>query len=251
MRNQDRGNRKKDCEPDLRATPGGVKINRIMCGRFTLRRTNLELAQTFYARFQAEWRPRFNIAPTQQVLAIRESPTSGKAQGLAMHWGLIPPWASDTKNTSQMIHASAEALLEKRSHQPFALRRCLVLADGWFEWREFCAGNKPYFVHRKDDQPFAFAGLWQAWRKGATPVRSCKIITTAANQLMQPLHHRMPVILPSHAYARWLDGSFPEAERLLSDLAPYDWYEMEAYPVSQQVNDASYDEPNCVVECRT
>jgi putative SOS response-associated peptidase YedK len=223
-----------------------------MCGRFTLRRTNQELKQTFYARFLADWRPRFNIAPTQQVLAIRESPISGKAEGLAMHWGLVPPWASDRKITSRMIHAQAETLREKRSYQqPFALRRCLVLADGFYEWRDFCAGNKPYFVHRKDDQPFAFAGLWQTWRQASVPVRSCKIVTTAANQLMQPLHDRMPVILPRHAYARWLDGSFQEADQLLSDMAPYDWHEMEAYPVSLQVNEASYDEPDCVVECRT
>lgn len=220
-----------------------------MCGRFTLRRTNYELQQTFYPRFAVDWRPRFNIAPKQRVLVIRESPTTGKAEALPMEWGLTPPWSRVGSTGSKMFHLKAESLLEKPAHiEPFSKRRCLILADGFYEWRDEYAGTRPYFVHRKDDQPFAFAGEWQVWRIGGIPVRSCTLVITEANFMMRALHEQMPVILPPNGYARWLDSSYTEPRRLLTDLALYNWYEMEAYPVSPKMNDASYDAPDCVEE---
>ena len=218
-----------------------------MCGRFTLRKENAELERAFQIALELNRSARFNIAPTQDILTVRESPETGEREVVTMHWGLIPPWAPDEKIGNRMINARAETVGEKRSFKgPLKKRRCLILADGFYEWRGESGAKQPYFIHRKDDKPFAFAGLWEVWKKGGEPVESCTIITTAANKFMEDLHHRMPVILPKKDYSKWLGSEQQEPEKLLPLLNSHEWRGMEAYAVSKSVNKATYGKPDCV-----
>lgn len=218
-----------------------------MCGRFTLRKENAELEQAFQIALELDRQARFNIAPTQDILTVRESPETGEREAVLMHWGLIPPWAPDEKIGNRMINARAETVDEKRSYKgPLKKRRCLILADGFYEWQGEKGEKQPYFIHRKDDKAFAFAGLWETWKKGGEPVESCTIVTTAANKFMEDLHHRMPVILPKTDYAKWLDSEQQEPEKLLPLLNPHEWRGFEAYPVSKSVNKATYGKPDCI-----
>ena len=218
-----------------------------MCGRITLRRTFQELEQAFDAMLAGDLRPRYNIAPTQDILTIREAEVTGAREAVVIHWGLIPPWAPDEKIGGRMINARAETIQEKRSFSsPLKKRRCLILADGFYEWREENGAKQPYFIHRKDDQPFAFAGLWEVWKKGPEPVESCTIITTAANEFMEKLHHRMPVILQAKDYGKWLNSTKQEPEELVPLLEPRDWKGMESFAVTKSMNKASYQSPDSI-----
>ena len=145
-----------------------------------------------------------------------------------------------------MINARAETVPEKPSfRRAFRSRRCLILADGFYEWRKTYSGKQPYYMRMKDGSPFAFAGLWESWKNGRE-IRSCAIITTEANELVGEVHNRMPVILHPEDYELWLDPDFGEKEPLADLLRPYPANEMEAYPVSRRVNSPSNDDPDCV-----
>jgi putative SOS response-associated peptidase YedK len=215
-----------------------------MCGRYTLRTTIDVLAEGFeIEEHPSSITPNYNVAPTQEVAAVVEEDEKRKLE--MFHWGLIPSWAKDPAIGNKMINARAETVAEKPSFRSaFKKRRCLILADGFYEWRKTDDGKQPYYIKMQDDSPFAFAGLWETWDKYGEEVRSGTIITTDANDLMTEIHHRMPVILHPENYEAWLDPGFDEKEALTSLLKPYPADAMEAYPVSRRVNKPSNNEPS-------
>jgi putative SOS response-associated peptidase YedK len=216
-----------------------------MCGRYTLRTPIDVLAEGFEIQeYPSSITPNYNVAPTQEVAAVVEENEMRKLE--MFHWGLIPSWAKDPSIGNKMINARAETVSEKPSFRSaFKKRRCLILADGFYEWQKTDDGKQPYHIKMQDDSPFAFAGLWEIW-KDEEEIRSCTIITTAANDLMDEIHHRMPVILPPDDYDMWLDPDFDENEPLTSLLKPYSSDKMEAYIVSRRVNKPSNNEPSVV-----
>ena len=166
-----------------------------MCGRFTQRKTEKQLVTRFpVTEILFDTSPRYNIAPTQYIPAIVQADSR---QLVGFRWGLIPSWAKDAKIASNLINARSETLEEKPSFRtPFQKRRCLIPTDGWYEWKKEGAGKQPYFFHRRDDELFAFAGLWEEWKSPEGElIQTCTIITTEANELAADFHHRMPVIL--------------------------------------------------------
>jgi len=215
-----------------------------MCGRYTLRTSPADLAEIFAVLREPEIRPRYNIAPTQQVLVVRQ-PEEEREFAL-LRWGLIPSWAKDKKIASSLINARADTVATKPSFRSaFKKRRCLIVADGFYEWHRTDDGKQPYHFTMTDGKPFAFAGLWEHWHQGDETIESCSIITTDANELMEPLHNRMPVILPRDAYDVWLDCDVPgaEVEKL---LVPYPAKAMTATPVSTVVNNARNETHECL-----
>lgn len=216
-----------------------------MCGRFTLRTPAKDIAKVFDVAVTAI-EPRYNIAPSQPVVAVRLNPVRENRELAMLRWGLIPSWADDPKIGYRMINARAETAATKPAfRKAFAQGRCLVVADGFYEWQKADGRKQPYFIHMKDDQPFAFAGLWEHW-EGNEAIESCTIIVTAANDLMQPIHDRMPVILGPDDYNMWLDPTCEDKERLERMLRPFGSSELEAYPVSQTVNKPGNDVEECV-----
>ena len=217
-----------------------------MCGRYTLKTPVEKLAEEFgFDDFSVELPPNYNVAPTQGVAAVLEE--DGRRRLEVLRWGLIPPWADDPQIGSRMINARAETAPEKPSfRRAFRERRCLIPADGFYEWKRMNGGKQPYYIHMREGRPFAFAGLWESWKDDDGPeIRSCTILTTQPNALAGEIHDRMPVILPQGSYDVWLD---PEAEKdeLYGLLAPYPEDEMEAYPVSRFVNSPSNNDPRCI-----
>jgi putative SOS response-associated peptidase YedK len=218
-----------------------------MCGRFTLTVSGRVLAELFDVPEIDDLAPRYNIAPTQQVLIARVA-TDGELELTPVRWGLIPFWAKDEKIGARMINARGETVASKPAFRAAVKnRRCLVPADGFYEWRKTGSGKQPYLIRFADERPFAFAGLWERWRPDdADPVDSCTIITTSPNELVADLHDRMPVILPPDRFTEWLDSDRIADDRLEELLAPYPSDEMEAYPVSSRVNKPSNDDPECI-----
>ena len=220
-----------------------------MCGRFTLTVDPADLQDSFTDyNFPTKFAPRFNIAPTQPVLTI---PNDGRQKADFFIWGLIPTWAKDPSIGNRLINARGETLAEKPSFRgSFKHKRCLILADGFYEWKKQ-PGTKtkiPHFIHMKDRQPFAFAGLWDEWNSpDGSQIRSCTIVTTEPNDFMAPIHNRMPVILPPDAYAQWLDTTPQSREKLDPLIKPYPAEKMAAYPVSTLVNNPKNDHAECVV----
>ena len=213
-----------------------------MCGRYSLA-TDIEALEDRFA-FQGEGLPRqarFNIAPTQEVLTVTRDGSLNRAQ--SMKWGLIPFWAKDSSIGNRMINARAETIETKPVfRQALEKRRCLVLADGYYEWRRVGKGRVPMRVILKSGEPFAFAGLWETWKSPeAVLVHSCTIITTTPNAVMEPIHNRMPVILPREAESLWLDTRPSQTSALKALLVPYSATDMEAYEVSGLVNFPSND----------
>jgi putative SOS response-associated peptidase YedK len=196
----------------------------------------------------AEVQPHYNIAPTQMVLAVRHLPQAGRPECVPLRWGLIPYWAEDMKVGPRMINARAETAATKSAFAPaFRQRRCLILADGFYEWQKNAGRKQPFYIRRADGKPFAFAGLWERWNKAEQPVESCTILTTDANDLVRPLHDRMPVILDPAAYDRWLDPTCHDPTAIQGLLRPFAAASLTAYPVSTQVNNARFDDPVCVL----
>ena len=224
--------------PSAKVTP--------MCGRFSLT-PDLDKLQLRFG-FQAadiSYTPRYNVAPTQEVLTV----TSDGVEKLAqfMRWGLIPFWAKDPSIGQRMINARAESVAEKPSfRQAFQKRRCLIIADGFYEWRREGKGKVPMRIITKSGDPFGFAGLWEAWKSpGGHLVKSCTIVTTTPNTVMEPIHNRMPVILPRESEVQWLDPANSDTAELRELLVPYPTEEMEAYEVSRLVNAPGNDVPAC------
>jgi len=219
-----------------------------MCGRFTLFTAASRLAEVFLPGEAPSAAPRYNIAPSRPVLTVRVSPSGGRREFATPRWGLIPPWAKDASIGNRLINARAETAAEKPSfRRAFRERRCLVPADGFYEWKKDVTGKHPFYIHRRDGSPFAFAGIWERWEGIAgEAVETCAILTTAPNGLLAPLHDRMPVILSPAAYDRWLDPSVRNPELLAPLIGPYPGEELEAYPVGKAVNDPATDDPSCI-----
>ncbi len=216
-----------------------------MCGRFTLHHTADEIAARFDAEVLPLLEPRYNIAPSQPVTVVTQNGARHLAQ---FQWGLIPSWAKDPKIGGRMINARAETLAEKPSYRTaLTRRRCLIPADGFYEWREADnpseGGRTPMFFHRADDALFAFAGLWDEWRApDGSPLRSCTIITGTPNPLVAPIHDRMPIILRPENEGAWLDPGLRDPDALTALLAPYPAGVMQVYAVSRQVNSPAVDD---------
>jgi putative SOS response-associated peptidase YedK len=220
-----------------------------MCGRFTLTINPADLQDTFLAfNFPNQFAPRFNIAPTQPILALTNDATN-KADFFI--WGLIPSWVKDPAIGSRLINARAETLAEKPSFRSaYKYHRCLIFADGFFEWqaKPGSQGKVPHYIQLKSGKPFTFAGLWDCWQApDGSEVKSAVIITTTPNELVASIHDRMPVILPSHVYAQWLDP-LPRFPADLNGLfKPYPAKEMLAFPISTLVNSPANDRPDVLV----
>ena len=219
-----------------------------MCGRFSLGTPGSVLAAQFDLFEAPAWTPRYNIAPTQDVLVVVRRPEAPKRQARLLRWGLIPQWAEGPVVGSRMINARAETVATKPSfRRALRERRCLVLADGFYEWQKQDRRKQPFYIRLRDGRPFAFAGLWERWAPpDGQPIDSCTILTTVANDLIRPLHVRMPVILAPRDYDLWLDSSIQEVERLQPLLHPYPADDMTAYPVSTRVNNPANDAPECI-----
>lgn len=222
-----------------------------MCGRYTLRVAPGELAELFAVINAFDWSPRYNIAPTQTVAAVRTSRDESGRELALLKWGLIPSWAKDAKIGSSLINARAETVATKPSFRSaFRKKRCLIAVDGFYEWQAI-AGQKakqPFLISVKNVPAFAFAGLAEHWvsPEGA-PVDTCAIITTTANSLMQSIHDRMPVILDPADYDMWLDPARQDPEELLPLLKQFPAGRMQAVPVSTLVNSPRNELPDCVV----
>lgn len=219
-----------------------------MCGRYTLKATPGVVADQFRFEELSDLTPRYNIAPSQPVVSVRMNSGSTTREGVMLKWGLIPSWAKDPAMGMKLINARAETVAEKPSfRKAFRQRRCLVLADGFYEWQKEGQTKQPYYIRMKDERPFAFAGLWEHWTDAEGNVlETCALMTTEPNEIMTPIHHRMPVILNPNAYDPWLDPTLQDVSRLTPLLQSYPAEEMMANPVSRVVNNARIDDPRCI-----
>ena len=218
-----------------------------MCGRYSLVASIAELEGRFgFDGTDAVYSPNYNVAPTQGVLTVVAESDARRA--VRMRWGLIPSWAREASIGSRMINARAETVAEKPSFRTaLRRRRCLVLADGFYEWRRTGAGKRPMRITMASGEPFAFAGLWDTWRdQQGEAITSCTIITTGANDLLRPVHDRMPVILQRDREDLWLDHGVREPDVLREALTPYDPGTMKAYEVSTLVNSPANDGPEVI-----
>jgi putative SOS response-associated peptidase YedK len=238
-----------------------------MCGRFTLRTSASVIAEQFGLFEVPGFAARFNIAPSQPVpvIRMRAEPPQGSVKGdspifaetkigtvprelVWLRWGLVPSWAKDPAIGSRLINARAETAAEKPAFRmAMRRRRCLIVADGFYEWQRGGRKKQPYFIHLREDRTFAFAGVWEAW-EGAdhSTLETCAILTTAANELVSPLHDRMPVILCDACCAAWLDPAVEDPRQLAPLLRPYASDEMQAHPVGDFVNSPTHDSPRCI-----
>ena len=207
-----------------------------MCGRFAQRSDPKRLAKEFKVREVPEVEPRYNIAPTQGILSVIESADDREMK--FFKWGLIPSWAKDTAMGARLINARSETVEEKPAfREAFKKRRCIIPADGFYEWQRTEGKKQPFFFQMKDERPFGFAGLWERWQGvGGEAIESCTILTTEANKVLRPVHDRMPVILHSDDYELWLDEDVRKRELLKDLLRPYPAEEMISYPVSTAIN---------------
>ena len=220
-----------------------------MCGRYTAAMSWSELVDLYEITetgIPLNVAPRYNVAPTQTVPIIRSVPNGRE---LAMvRWGLVPSWSKGPDSRYSMINARAETVTEKPSFRtPFRRRRCLVPADGFYEWKKANGAKQPYRIALNDGRPFAFAGLWDSWESAdETAIESCTIIVTDANELVRPIHDRMPVILDPGNHVRWLDVEGTPADEAAEMLRSYPSERMTAYPVSRMVNSPKNDDPKCI-----
>jgi putative SOS response-associated peptidase YedK len=219
-----------------------------MCGRFSQTVSTDIIVEQFQVTDLPLFPPRYNIAPSQPVVAIRIEPDTTTRRLVQLRWGLIPSWAKDPKIGNQCINAKSETVAEKPAFRSaFKKRRCLVIATGFYEWQKRGPVKQPMWIGLRGKQPFAFAGLWEHWQPAeGEPLETCTIITTEPNDLMVPIHNRMPVILAPTSYDQWLDPTFQQAEPLKALLRPYPSEELTAYPVSTLVNNPRHDAPQCL-----
>jgi putative SOS response-associated peptidase YedK len=220
-----------------------------MCGRYIIKAPVSQLASMFDLIDVPALSPRYNVAPTQSVPAIRLKPDRKERELVMLKWGLIPGWAKDASIGNRLINARGDTVAEKPSFRSaFRRRRCLMAADGFYEWQKTNGKKQPYFIGLKDQTPFTFAGLWEQWKDPeGDPVESCALITTDANDVVKPIHDRMPVILQPKDYGVWLDPGVQDSTELKKLLQPYPSEAMMAYPVSSFVNNPKNEDPKCAV----
>jgi putative SOS response-associated peptidase YedK len=213
-----------------------------MCGRFTLRTNPRDFADIFSVvrQYEAEWQPAYNIAPTQNVVCVRDGE---EREFFKARWGLIPSWAKDAKIGNSCINARLETVDTKPAFRSaFKKRRCLVMADGFYEWRR--TDKQPHFISLKSGEQMAFAGLWESWKSPEGPVESCTICTTDAHDMMGELHDRMPVILPRATIDHWLDPAVNERAELKPMLLQFPGEEMQSWPVGKAVGNVRNQGPS-------
>jgi putative SOS response-associated peptidase YedK len=220
-----------------------------MCGRYTVRSIQ-PVAELFGISLPPEFQPRYNVAPTQDVLVVRpaaKDKTADARRGDLLRWGLVPSWADDPSVGNRMINARAETAATRPAFRDaMKRRRCLVPADGFYEWQKQEGGRRkqPHLIRMKDDRPFGFAGLWDTWRRGDEMLETFTILTTAPNELVAPIHDRMPVIVAPQDFDRWLDPRV-DANGVADLLKPYPADEMRAGPVGLAVNNPKNDDASC------
>jgi len=219
-----------------------------MCGRFTLTATPEALNQLFPSLFDGiDIVPQYNVAPSQQVLAVRLRPGSNQPEAVRFRWGLVPSWADDLKIGYRLINARVETVRDKPAFRAaYKHRHCLVLADGFYEWQKRQHDKQPYHLRLRGGRPFGFAGLWESWRHETQTIESCTILTTQANDLTREVHDRMPVILGPEHYRHWLDASVSGTNGASAYLGPYPAGEMEAVAVGTRVNSPKNNDPGCL-----
>lgn len=218
-----------------------------MCGRFTLTVSPDELQQAFpHFHIPNDLPPSYNIAPSQPIPTL-----TGEDDRLDFHrWGLVPSWADEKFLTYNLINARGETAAEKPSFRnSFRHRRCLIPADGFYEWKQTGKDSpkRPYYIHKRDQSPFALGGLWEIWQPpDGSQLRSACIITTPPNTLVEPIHNRMPLILDPEDYAGWLDPEVQDPDKIQPWIKPYAGNDLEAYPVSTYVNNPRHNAPQCI-----
>jgi putative SOS response-associated peptidase YedK len=220
-----------------------------MCGRFAFYSPHEAVVRLFGVASAPEIEPRWNIAPTQFIATVREA--GGPREVAMLYWGLVPSWAKEKSIGARMINARSETLGEKPSFRnAFRRRRCLILADGYYEWQRSGTVKQPYFIAFADRQPFGMAGLWERWRDPATGelLESCCIVTTSPAPAVAHVHDRMPVIVPPGAHAEWLDPKNEATDRLARLFEPCGLPGLQALPVSRRVNDARNQGPGLIEE---
>ncbi|HEV2845095.1 MAG TPA: SOS response-associated peptidase [Thermoanaerobaculia bacterium] len=220
-----------------------------MCGRYTLSTPSDDVALLFDISELMPLPPRYNMAPTQEAAVVRVVEPGGPRRLDLLKWGLIPYWAKEAAIGNKLINARSETVVEKASFKTsFKKKRCLIPADGFYEWKKEGKLKQPFLIRRKDAKPFAFAGLWSAWRdpERSQWVETFTILTTDANDLLRPLHNRMPVILDRESFDLWLDPKVDDAARLQPLLVPHSVDDFEAFPVSRVVNSPAHDQPDCI-----
>src|SRR5512140_616907 len=218
-----------------------------MCGRFTLFEADKILSKEFGVSGFPSLSPRYNIAPSQPIAAVRATTASSREIAF-LRWGLIPSWSKDPAIGNRLINARAETAAEKPSFRnAFRRHRCLIPANGFYEWQRQERGKQPYFIRMRDGRVFAFAGLWDRWESpNEGVIETCTILTAAANAVLSPIHDRMPVILPQTDYAQWLDPAPKNMDTLSPLLVPFPPEDMLAIPVSPRVNAPSNDDEKCI-----
>lgn len=207
-----------------------------MCGRFTQRQPAASLKKEFKVEEVPTVEAQYNISPTQNILSVRQMP-DGREMGL-LKWGLIPSWAKDSSMGAKLINARSETVTEKPSfREAFRKRRCIIPADGFYEWQRTGGKKQPFFFQMHDERPFVFAGLWDRWKsQEGEMIDTCTILTTEANDVLRPVHDRMPVILYPEDYDLWLDDDVRKSDLRYELLRPFPGSEMIAYPVSTLIN---------------
>lgn len=220
-----------------------------MCGRYTLSSPGDEVALLFDLPEVPQLPLRYNLAPTQESAVVRVVAPGEPRRLDFLRWGLIPYWAKEAAIGNRMINARSEGVAEKPAFKhSFRKKRCLIPADGFYEWKKEGKVKQPFLIHRIDRKPFAFAGLWSVWRdpEKGIPVETFTILTTSPNDLMRPLHDRMPVIIPPESFELWLDPKVEDPEKLQPLLAPLVPDGFEAFPVSRAVNSPAHDAADCI-----
>ena len=216
-----------------------------MCGRYNLLATPEQLIETFHLHRLLRYEPNYNICPGQKILTIVQL-DDGSYKAVYLYWGLIPHWAKDNKISQHLINARAETVAEKPAFKSaYQQRRCLIPATGFYEWQKLEQGKQAFCISRDNQQLFAFAGLWEYWEQDTKTIYSCTIITKAANELMKPIHQRMPVIIEQQNYWHWLDkqASSITTQRLLINNA---YQGMSVHTVSDWVNNPMHNDKNCL-----
>jgi putative SOS response-associated peptidase YedK len=223
-----------------------------MCGRFTLNASPEQLAALFALPEAPVLAPRYNIAPTQPVAVVRINPQNKQREWALTQWGLVPSWSKDPSMGARMINARAETAPEKPAFRAaFKRRRCLVPATGFYEWQKRGDRKQPYYITIGDQEPFGFAGLWEFWQgPDGSALETCTILTTDPNELMEPIHNRMPVIIAPEDYADWLGRGEDDPPHTLDQLRhllrPYPATKMKATPVGTFVNNPRNEGPDCI-----
>jgi len=220
-----------------------------MCGRYRLSRRKQLVEEYFDSTGEDDWVPRYNIAPTQPVPIIRQNPKEPHRELSLVRWGLIPWWAKDSSGGAAMINARSETAATKPAFRDaLKLRRCLIPADGFYEWKRNGKEKQPYCFEINEGQLFAFAGIWETWKDASRKtmtIETCSILTTTPNAVTSTVHDRMPVILESDSYDLWLDPGMTKVNAVTEVLKPFDARLMRSFPVSTRVNHAANDDAEC------